>query len=247
MFLKLPTREKKPRKKGISMIIDPGLSTKEFNGYIENYKEYIDYIKFGWGTSIVSENIKDKTLILSENNIEYWMGGTLFELAHKQDKVEEYFDYAESLGCKVVEISDGSIELQRGQKDRYIKEASKRFKVVTEIGSKDENDIMPPSKWIQEIKKDLERGAWKVIAEGRESGNVGIYRENGEVRVGLIKDLINSNIDMDKIIFEAPKKEQQVWFIKNIGYECNVGNIDARQIISLETIRLGLRGDTIKK
>ena len=246
MFLNLPQRENKPRSKGITMVIDPGLTTGEFENHIEVNNEYIDYVKFGWGTSIVSKNIADKTEILRRKKIKYWLGGTLFELAHKQNKIKEYFSYAEELGCEIMEISDGSIQFSRNERNQYIKEANKRFKVVTEVGSKDKNDIMPPSKWVEEIKSDLDMGAWKVIAEGRESGNVGIYRETGEVRVGLIKDMLNANIDMHKVIFEAPQRKQQIWFIKNIGYECNLGNIEAKQIISLETLRLGLRGDTIE-
>jgi len=243
-FLKLPERSKKPREKGMTMVMDSGLSLQEVDGLIEIGGNHLDYVKLGWGTSLVSQNIKEKIKKYQTENIKISYGGTLFELAYLQNKVQEFKSRIQDQGISLVEISDGSIELERQEKLDLISEFSESFTVLSEVGSKDLDTIYAPSFWVESIRGELEAGAWKVIAEGRESGKAGLYRDTSEVRTGLVDDIAKS-IDADKILWEAPQKAQQVWFVKKFGTNVNLGNIAPSQLISVETIRLGLRGDTI--
>ena len=227
------------------MIIDSGLSTESFRSLLDMSHHLIDFVKFGWGSSIVSSNLKEKISLLKHYSVDFWFGGTLFELAFLQSKLDRYFNYLDSLDCQFIEISDGTIDINLDRKLELIADCSSKYTVLSEIGSKDSTDVMSPSQWIHQIKSETEAGSWKIIAEGRESGNVGIYRNTGEVRVGLIKDLQVAGIDFSRIIFEAPEKSQQVWFIKTLGVNCNLGNISPSDILKLETLRLGLRSDTL--
>ncbi|MCX7954720.1 MAG: phosphosulfolactate synthase [Bacteroidales bacterium] len=239
----IPQRTKKPRNEGITMVMDKGLSTYEAEGLCKAAGEYIDYVKFGFGTSLISKNVKEKVEIYKSYNIKPYFGGTLFEIFVVRNMFNEYLRFIEQFKLEVVEVSDGSMHIDHKVKCNYISELSKYYTVISEVGSKDESIIISPAKWIKMIKDELNAGAQKVITEARESGNVGIYRSNGSAHVLLINKILNA-IDPSKIIWEAPQKSQQVWFIKLLGANVNLGNIPSTEVIALETLRLGLRGDT---
>jgi len=243
--LHLPDRPKKPRSTGLTSIIDNGTPYTHFRSYVEDFHAYLDFVKFGWGTALVTPCLSDKLALLREYEIDFWFGGTLFEAAYIQNLVPLLSDWVESLGCKYFEISDGSIDYSNDAKLEWIADLSSRFHVLSEVGSKDAETVMSPSEWATHISDELNAGAWKVIAEGRESGTAGIYRSTGEVRYGLIKELEQVGVDFERVIFEAPQKAQQVWFIQELGAHVNLGNIAIADIVSLETLRLGLRADTI--
>lgn len=239
----LPERTQKPREKGLAMVMDKGLSTQEAANLCEIGGEYIDYIKFGFGTSIISKNIKEKIDIYRSCGIRPYFGGTLFEAFLIRNMFDEYRRFVDKYKLDLVEVSDGSMLIEHNQKCEYIHQLSKQYTVLSEVGSKKESIIISPSKWIKMMKNELEAGTFKVIAEARESGNVGIYRSNGSAHVVLINKILSA-IDSNKIIWEAPNKSQQVWFVRLLGPNVNLGNIAPSEIIALETIRIGLRGDT---
>jgi len=240
----LPTRSVKPRDTGMTMVMDTGLPLNMIEGYLEAAASYVDYVKIGWGTAVVTQNIEEKIALYKRYDIPISFGGTFFELAYLQGKLLQFKEMLLQYDIKYVEISDGTIELDLTKKRALIEEFSRDFKVLSEVGSKDIHRVVSPKKWVQEIKTTLDAGAWKVIAEGRESGKAGLYRDSSEVRTGLIDEIID-DIPIEKLIFEAPQKAQQVWFIKNFGTNINLGNIAFSNIISLETLRLGLRSDTL--
>jgi len=235
----------KPRESGLTLAIDNGLPIGLLKDYLESCGDFIDTIKLGWGTSVTTPLLKRKLELCKSFDIPIYFGGTLFEIAFINDQVEEYHDWLDECGVTFVEVSDGSVDMPKNVKLDFISHISKRFQVLSEYGSKDEKKSSPPAHWVQSIKAELEAGATKVIAEGRESGNVGLYQENGEVRTGLVQELKESGIPFNKLIFEAPLRHQQVWFIENYGVDTNFGNIALKDIIGLETFRRGLRGDTI--
>ena len=240
----IPVRPTKPRTKGLTMVMDKGLSTQEAINLIESSERFIDIIKFGFGTALITENIKTKISLYKKNGIKTYLGGTLFEAFVVRDMFKEYCTLIDELELDTVEISDGSIKMDHKKKCEYINElANKNLTVFSEVGYKSSNKIMAPSKWIKLMEKELEAGSWKVIAEARESGNVGLYRSGGEVRSDLIEEIL-TEIPKDKILWEAPKKQQQVFFIKLLGENVNLGNIKTNDVIPLECLRLGLRGDT---
>ncbi len=239
----LPERTSKPRSQGYTMVMDKGLSLREVSDLIEVSGEYIDIVKLGWATSYVSPNLKDKLKLYSEAGIPCYFGGTLFEAFVIRDQFDDYRKVLDKYQIKHAEVSDGSIEMNHDDKCEYIKTLSEQVTVLSEVGSKDAAKIIPPYKWIEQMQTELEAGAWKVIGEARESGNVGLFRDSGEVRQGLVEEIL-TQIPMEKIIWEAPQKAQQVWFIKLCGSNVNLGNIAPNEVIPLETIRLGLRGDT---
>ena len=241
----LPERTNKPRNNGITMVIDSGLSLSDAKGMLEIAGDYIDYVKLGWGTALVSQNLTEKIKIYTNANIKICLGGTLFEFAYCQNKLADFKKILQDINAELVEISDGSIDIPREEKLKLITEYSENFKVLSEFGSKDINTIYAPSHWVASIKAELDAGAWKVIAEGRESGKAGLYRDSAEVRSGLVDD-ISKSINIDDILWEAPLKAQQIWFIQKFGSNVNLGNIAPNKVISLETLRLGLRGDTLK-
>jgi phosphosulfolactate synthase len=243
-FLKnLPERDLKPREKGLTMVMDKGLSTREAEDLIESSGEYIDMIKLGWATSYVTSNLKKKLAVYKDAGIPYYFGGTLFEAFLIRGQFEDYRAVIDKYELDLCEVSDGSIELNHDEKCKYIEILSQQTRVLSEVGSKDAEKILAPYEWINLMKKELQAGAWKVIGEAREAGNVGLFRETGEVRQGLVKEILHS-IPAEKIIWEAPQKSQQVWFIKLMGSDVNLGNIATNEVIPLETLRLGLRGDT---
>lgn len=239
----IPERSKKPRSIGFTMVMDKGLSLREAEDMIETCGEYIDIIKLGWATSYVTSKLKEKLAIFRNAGIPCYFGGTLFEAFIIRNQFEDYRKILDEFQLKYAEVSDGSITMNHEVKCQYINTLSKQVTVLSEVGSKDAAKIIPPYKWIEQMQTELEAGAWKVIGEAREGGNVGLFRDSGEVRQGLVEEIL-TKIPEDKIIWEAPQKAQQVWFIKLIGANVNLGNIAPNEVIPLETIRLGLRGDT---
>lgn len=239
----IPERTKKPREFGYTMAMDKGLSLREVNDFLEVSGEYVDIVKFGWGTSFVTPNLKEKIKLYHDAGIPVYFGGTLFEAFIVRDQFDDYRKMLDNFGLTYAEVSDGSIELDHGKKCEYIKQLSEQVTVLSEVGSKDEEKIIPPYQWISLMQAELDAGAWKVIGEAREGGNVGLFRSTGEVRSGLVQEIL-TKIPFEKIIWEAPQKAQQVWFIKLLGTNVNLGNIAPNEVIPLETIRLGLRGDT---
>ncbi len=239
----IPERTKKPRDYGFTMAMDKGLSTKEVENFLEVCSDHVDIVKLGWATSYVTPNLKEKIEVYRSFDIPVYFGGTLFEAFAIRNQIEDYKKVLDKYDLKYCEVSDGSIDLDHGKKCEYIAELSKQVTVLSEVGSKDAEKIIPPYKWIQLMQEELDAGAWKVIGEARESGNVGLFRSTGEVRSGLVQEIL-TKIPFEKIIWEAPQKAQQVWFIKLIGSNVNLGNIAPNEVIPLETIRLGLRGDT---
>lgn len=239
----LPDRTSKPRNTGFTMVMDKGLSLRETEDMIETCGEFVDIIKFGWATSYVTPILKEKIALLKEAGIPFYFGGTLFEAFVIRNQFDDYRKVLDKFGVEYAEVSDGSIEMNHDDKCGYIGKLAEQVTVLSEVGSKDAAKIIPPYKWIEQMRTELEAGAWKVIGESREAGNVGLFRDSGEVRQGLVEEIL-TQIPSDKIIWEAPQKAQQVWFIKLVGTNVNLGNIAPNEVIPLETIRLGLRGDT---
>ena len=206
--------------------------------------DYVDVVKLGWGTSYVTPKLEDKLSVYREAGIPVYFGGTLFEAYLLRNQLDAYIKLLNKYNIECLEVSNGTIWISDEKKQKIIKDLSKDFKVLSEVGSKNPNEIIPPYKWVKVIEKELEAGAYKVICEARESGTVGVFRPNGEVRSGLIEE-ITDQIPVENLIFEAPKKEQQVWFIRKYGSNVNLGNIQPEEVIPLETLRLGLRSDTL--
>lgn len=243
-FLDLPARSAKPRERGITHVLDRGLSIAEIDSLLEVAADSVDIVKLGWGTALVSANLAPKLARYAQSDIPVVLGGTLTEIAIRQGRVEGLVAWLRELGLRHVEVSDGSLSLAPDVKRDLIKRLSRDFVVLSEVGSKDAEALMAPFRWVEQIQGELAAGAWKVIAEARETGTAGIYRPTGEVRTGLIEEIANA-IDTDRLIFEAPQKEQQVWFLRTFGLDVNLGNIQPGEVISLETLRRGLRSDTI--
>ena len=239
----IPERTKKPRENGLTMVMDRGLSINETKNFIDMCLPHTDIVKLGFGTSAVSPHVRAKIDLYKEAGLMVYLGGTLFEAFIARNMFKEYKELLKKWDLDMCEVSDGSIEISHEKKCDYIKELSKEFKVVSEVGSKDVNKLIPPYKWIKLMEKELEAGTWKVIAEAREGGNVGIYNRGGDVRSDLIDEIL-TKIPNEKIVWEAPRKSQQVWFIKLLGPNVNLGNIAWDEVIPLETLRIGLRGDT---
>jgi phosphosulfolactate synthase len=239
----IPSRTEKPRNSGFTMAMDKGLSLRETEDFVETNGDFVDIVKLGWATSYVTRNLKEKIAIYRSAGIPVYFGGTLFEAFVIRNQFEDYRHLLDKYQLSFVEVSDGSITLDHDEKCNYISTLAKDVTVLSEVGSKDAAKIIPPYKWIDQMQKELNAGAWKVIGEAREGGTVGLFRDSGEVRQGLVEEIL-TQVPEEKIIWEAPQKEQQVWFIKLIGSNVNLGNIAPNEIIPLETLRLGLRGDT---
>jgi phosphosulfolactate synthase len=239
----LPERTVKPRNSGLTMVMDKGLSCREVENFIEVGGPYTDMVKLGWATSFVTPRLEDKLRIYKQAGIPTYFGGTLFEAFVIRGQFDDYRRILDKYQMDYAEVSDGSITINHDEKCEYIRKLSEQITVISEVGSKDVQKIFAPYKWIQLMKAELEAGSWKVIAEARESGNVGIYRDSGEVRQGLVDEIL-TQIPEDSIIWEAPQKVQQVWFIKLIGANVSIGNVAPADVIPLETLRLGLRSDT---
>ena len=239
----IPERTQKPRQYGFTMAMDKGLSCREAEDFISTSGDHVDIVKLGWGTSFVTPKLKEKLKIYADAGIPTYFGGTLFEAFVIRNQFDDYRKVLDKYNMPFAEVSDGSIELDHDIKCDYISKLSEQVTVLSEVGSKDAEKIIPPYKWIKLMQEELDAGAWKVIGEAREGGNVGLFRSSGEVRSGLVEEIL-TKIPFEKIIWEAPQKAQQVWFIKLLGTNVNLGNIAPNEVIPLETIRIGLRGDT---
>ena len=239
----IPKRTTRPRNEGLTMVMDKGLSINEAKNMLEASSKFIDIVKLGFGTAFLTENLSDKIKLYKDADLKVYLGGTLFEAFIERDMFNEYVELVDKYDLNTVEVSDGSIELDHDKKCEYIRILAEKTTVLSEIGSKSEDVLIPPYKWIEMMDKELAAGSWKVIAEAREGGNVGICRDTGEVRSDLIEEIL-TKIPKERILWEAPKKSQQVWFIKLLGPNVNLGNIAPNEIIPLECLRLGLRGDT---
>jgi phosphosulfolactate synthase len=233
-----------PRAGGLTHVLDKGLGPRAWEDVLESAGPYIDIVKLGWGTAYVTQNLRRKLDVLREKPVV--IGGTFFEVVYVKDKLDEYKSWLAELGLTHVEISDGTVEIPRERKLELIADFTRDFTVLSEVGSKDPDENIAPYLWVQWIKEELEAGAWKVITEAREGGTAGIFRPTGEMRTGLI-DEIAHDIDVSQLVFEAPTKDAQAWFVKQFGPTVNLGNIPPEEVIPLETLRLGLRGDTLKE
>ncbi len=239
----LPSRTSKPRKEGVTMVMDKGISLRQAEDFVNVSADYVDFVKLGFGTSILSKNVKEKIKLYQQAGMKVYVGGTLFEAFVVRDQFDDYLKYIASLGLDAAEVSDGSLELSHEKKCEYIRTLSKDYTVLSEVGSKEEGVIIHPARWINMMQSELEAGAFKVIAEARESGTVGIFHKNGSAHTMLINRIVNK-VKLENIIWETPQKSQQVYFLKLFGCNVNLGNIGVDDVIPLETLRLGLRGDT---
>lgn len=239
----IPQRHAKPRTSGITMVMDKGLSINEVKNFLSIAHPYLDLVKLGFGTSYVTPNLREKIETYHSYDIPVYFGGTLFEAFLIRNQFEDYIRVCQEYNIQYMEVSDGSMTMPHIEKCGYIEKLTKYGTVLSEVGSKDATHIIPPYKWIEQMRAELEAGSSYVIAEARESGNVGIYRGSGEVREGLVNEIL-TQIPAEKILWEAPQKEQQFYFLELLGCNANLGNIAPTEVIPLETMRLGLRGDT---
>ena len=245
--LTLPPRAAKPRRTGLTMMIDGGIPAAHFADIVSSAAEYIDFVKFGWGTAVVTSNLQAKIDVLRDCEVGYYVGGTLFEKYVLQGRFEDFRKFCLEIGCQHVEVSNGTIELSNSEKASYIRKLADDFTVVSEVGFKDpdRSEQLPPSRWVEYIREDLEAGASLVTLEARESGKSGICRPDGALRFGLIEDVLASGISPGSLLFEAPSTALQTYFITRLGPDVNLGNVACNSVIGLETLRLGLRADTL--
>jgi len=229
---------------GLTHVLDKGLGPRAWEDVLETSGAYIDIVKLGWGTAFVTAGLERKLEILREKPVV--IGGTFFEVVYAKGQLDDYKRWLGELGITHVEISDGTVEIPRERKLELIEDFARDFTVLSEVGSKDSEVVFAPYEWVGWIKEEREAGAWKVITEAREGGTAGIFRPSGEMRTGLVDEIAHS-IDFHDLIWEAPTKASQAWFIKHFGTNVNLGNIPHDEVIALETLRLGLRGDTLKE
>jgi len=239
----IPDRHTKPRVAGITMVMDKGLSVQEAENFMSVSGPHVDIVKLGFGTSFVTPHLEEKLKIYKSYDVPVYFGGTLFEAFLIRNQFEDYISVCKEYGIEFMEVSDGSITIPHAEKCGYIEKLTKHGTVLSEVGSKDAAHIIPPYKWIELMRAELNAGSTYVIAEAREAGNVGIYRGSGEVREGLVQEIL-TQIPAEKIMWEAPQKAQQLYFIELIGCNVNLGNIAPSEVLPLEAMRLGLRGDT---
>ena len=244
-FLNLPGRPAKPRAQGITHVIDTGLSTPQAAGLMASAADYIDMVRLGWGSAYVTRDLRDKLDAYRGAGVPVMLGGTLTELAWLRGCVDSLADWLRELGVEHVEVSSGTVAIPEEEKLAMIGRLAQDFTVFAEVGEKDPTAIMAPYRWVKSIRDAFEAGATQVICEGRATGDAGMYRPDGEARTGLIDEIVHE-LDSERLIFEAPLKHQQVWFIENLGPAVNLGNVLPEDVISLETLRLGLRADTLK-
>lgn len=243
-FLQTPQRSSKPRSSGLTIAIDRGFGSRFLADALEAAEDYVDFVKFGWGTGYLSANLDQKTSLLRASGIGYLFGGTLLEAFILQDRLEAFKAFVGRFEPALVEVSDGVVRFRPGRKQQLIRELSKDFRVISEVGRKDPEDYMSPSTWIEQIDADLHAGAWKVVCEARETGGAGIFRQTGELRKGLVDEILVAH-SAEHIIFEAPVKSAQTWLIRHVGTHVNLGNISLTDLLPLETLRRGLRADTL--
>jgi phosphosulfolactate synthase len=229
------------------MVVDGGLPTGYFRDVVESSAEFLDFVKFGWGTALVTKDLNEKIAVLRDTGVNFYFGGTLFEKFVLQNRLDDFRELCKQFSCQFVEVSNGTIDLTNPEKAGYIRKLTDEFQVISEVGFKDSerSENLPPSRWIECIHEDLDAGALLVTLEARESGRSGICRPNGELRFGLIEELLTSGIQEEILLFEAPSSELQNYFVKRVGPNVNLGNVAATSVLGLETIRLGLRADTL--
>lgn len=245
--LVLPEREHKPRSRGITMVVDGGLALGALHDLVSSAGEYLDFVKFGWGTAVVSGQIEAKAALLRDAGIDYYLGGTLFEKHVLQGRFDEFRELCRHLGCRHVEVSNGTIDLSNTEKAGYVRKLADEFTVISEVGFKDStrSEHLMPRRWIEYVGEDVDAGATLVTLESRESGRSGICRPNGQLRIGLIEELLGAGMPVDRLMFEAPTTTLQTYFVKRVGPDANLGNVAPTGVIGLETLRLGLRADTL--
>lgn len=239
----IPERNQKPRESGITMVMDKGLSIEEAKNFLSIAHPHVDILKLGFGTAFVTPNLREKIEVYQAFDIPVYFGGTLFEAFLIRNQFNDYIEMCKDYNIAYMEVSDGSITIPHAEKCGYIEKLAKHGTVLSEVGSKDETNIFPPYKWIELMRAELSAGSSYVIAEAREAGNVGLYRGSGEVRQGLVQEIL-TQIPAEKIIWEAPQKSQQLYFLELLGANVNLGNIAPTEVIPLEAMRLGLRGDS---
>lgn len=239
----IPTRPAKPREEGLTMVMDKGMSLRQAEDLVDASGHLVDIVKIGFGTSYVMPRLKEKIKLFHKSNMRVYLGGTLFEAFIARGMFKDYQKLLDDLELDTAEVSDGSINLPHAEKCKYISTLAKDRTVLSEVGSKESGILISPAKWVRMMRTELDCGSWKVIAEARESGNVGIYRPSGHAHTALVSRIL-AKVPAQDIMWEAPIKSQQVWFIKMLGPNVNLGNISAEEVIPLETLRLGLRGDT---
>ena len=245
-FLDLPARPGKPRTEGLTHVIDKGLGIRDIEGMFDVGGAFVDIVKLGWGTSYVTNNLEKKIALYRHLETPVVCGGTLFEAVYARGRLDEFKSWLTENRFAHVEISDGTLDIPREEKLGLIADFARDFTVLSEVGSKDSEVVYAPYQWVEWMKEELEAGSWKVITEAREGGTAGIFRKDGDMRTGLI-DEIAHGVEVDDVIFEAPTKASQAWFVKHFGPNVNLGNIPPEEVIPLETLRLGLRGDTLKE
>jgi phosphosulfolactate synthase len=245
-FLDVPARPGKPRDIGLTHVIDKGLNLRDIEGLFDTGGQFVDIVKFGWGTSYVTNNLEKKIALYRSFETPVVCGGTLFEAVYGRGRIDDFKRWLVEHRFSHVEISDGTLEIPRDHKLELIADFARDFTVLSEVGSKDSDVVYAPYQWVEWINEELEAGSWKVITEGREGGTAGIFRSDGDMRTGLL-DEIAHGAPVDEVLFEAPTKASQAWFVKHFGPNVNLGNIPPDEVIPLETLRLGLRGDTLKE
>jgi phosphosulfolactate synthase len=231
---------------GLTHVIDKGLGARSWEDILEVSGDLISIVKLGWGTAAVTQQLERKLEVLRKAGKPVVIGGTFFEVVYLKDKIDAYKSWLDTLGLTHVEISDGTVDIPRERKLELIADFARDFTVLSEVGSKDSEVVFAPYEWVQWIKEELAAGAWKVVTESREGGTAGIFRPSGEMRTGLVDEIAHS-IDFSDLVWEAPTKASQAWFIRHFGPSVNLGNIPPDEVIPLETLRLGLRGDTLKE
>ncbi len=246
LLISLPFRSKKPRENGLSNMVDKGYGLKQLDDILSFCSDYVDIVKLGWASAYITPTLSEKVKLFNNYNIRTCLGGMMFEICFWQGKIEEYADFMRHFNIDMVEVSNGSLPISEKDKVRMIEYyANLGFTVLSEVGSKDVTINTPPEEWVRCIDNDLNAGAWKVITEGRADASAGIYNSEGVIKDDIINAIFESNISVEKIIYEAPKKKQMTWFVKQVGANVNIGNIPLDEIMNLETLRLGLRGDTV--
>ncbi len=245
-FLGVPARPGKPREVGLTHVIDKGLNLRDIEGLFDTAGQFVDIVKFGWGTSYVTNNLEKKIALYRSFETPVVCGGTLFEAVYGRGRIDDFKAWLTEHRFSHVEISDGTLEIPRERKLELIDDFARDFTVLSEVGSKDSDVVFAPYQWVEWINEELAAGAWKVITEGREGGTAGIYRSDGDMRTGLL-DEIAHGAPIENVLFEAPTKASQAWFVKHFGPNVNLGNIPPDEVIPLETLRLGLRGDTLRE
>jgi phosphosulfolactate synthase len=244
-FLDLPSRPPKPRSRGITHVIDTGLSATAAESLMDSADEYVDLVRLGWGSAYVTRELRRKLDIYRAHGVPAMLGGTMTELAWLQGKVDGLRSWLDDLGIEHVEVSSGIVAIPADEKLALIATLARDRTVFAEVGEKDPQALMAPYRWVELIREALEAGATRVVCEGRADGSAGVYRPDGEVRTGLV-DEVAHELDIERLIFEAPQRHQQIWFITRFGTDVNLGNVHPCDVISLETLRLGLRADTLE-